>query len=384
VNTQKSKVLVFNSNKETEAITYKGEVLEQLREFKYLGMIFNRDGSMKHADSQWAGALIGAGNRVMQMAAEFGVRHRIDLVLNLYKAYAVSVGMYAAQIWSTPFLQHKTALDSEVQTNHIHMLRYLVKARRGTCRRSLLHELGQRPFQFHWWRSTANFWNKMMGSNSGLLKAVARSDRDLALAGCKSSWVWQVREGMESMGITEVTKLMGLQSIDCRGLMSQVEEKQSEFWRQLSGIEEIRQEGVEHRKSRSFDKWFRLGTDPKVPKYFSIAEVSYQEAIRVARFRLGSHFLGVASFFFANIPWEQRKCTRCSAGYLASVESKCGVDDEYHMLFECEAFAHLRGERLMMIPSDLTNRNLVDFSDWRVCKFVSSCMELLDDGGMAL
>jgi hypothetical protein len=34
--------------------------------------------------------------------------------------------------------------------------------------------------------------------------------------------------------------------------------------------------------------------------------------------------------------------------------------------------------------SDLTNRNLADFSDWKVCKFESFCMELLDDGGMAL
>ena len=76
------------------------------------------------------------------MTREHGVTRRIDLVLRVYQAYAVSLGMYASQIWSTGFLHINNVFASEVQSCHLGFLRFLIKARHGTCRWTLLHELG--------------------------------------------------------------------------------------------------------------------------------------------------------------------------------------------------------------------------------------------------
>ncbi len=82
-------------------------------------MIFNRDGKMSHADRQWARALMRDIQRVACMTKDHGVTRRIDLVLRLYQAYAVSLGMYASQIWSTAFLHADNIFSSEVQSRHL-------------------------------------------------------------------------------------------------------------------------------------------------------------------------------------------------------------------------------------------------------------------------
>ena len=122
---------------------------------------------------------------------------------------------------------------------------------------------------------------------------MARSDRDLALAGCKRSWTWEVKEGLESMGAGgEATKLMNMQAVECKDVMMAVMDQHQAFWGQFAGVE-TRKDEVLMRKSLTYEKLFKLDRTPQIPKYFSAPEVSYDDAIRVARFRLSSHFLGV-------------------------------------------------------------------------------------------
>jgi hypothetical protein len=74
---------------------------------------------------------------------------------------------------------------------------------------------------------------------------------------------------------------------------------------------------------------------------------------------------------FRRIEWKDRICTRCS---------QQAVDDEHHMLFECDKFLAARDQvwKLAMIPSDLSSSVMADFGDVRVCKFVSACMHEVD------
>lgn len=294
VNEQKSKIVVFNSHTSDPQppFMYRNTALEQLHEFKYLGVVFNQDGSMQHADRQWARALLVAGNRVTKLAKDHGVNRRIDLTLKL-QAYAVSAGMYGAQVWATPFLQRDTAFNSEVQAQHL-SIRYMVKARKGTCKRSLLHELGQRPYQYYWWRTVVRFWNKVMDTNSALLRDVARSDRDLAQKNCKHSWLWEVHKRLVSLGsLEEANNMMHLRKLDIQHVTSCVEENHNDVWRRWEAFDSVRVHMIDGRKTLTYARWFKTDRKPRIPKCFSLPQISYEDAIRVARFRLGSHFLMV-------------------------------------------------------------------------------------------
>ena len=57
---------------------------------------------------------------------------------------------------------------------------------------------------------------------------------------------------------------------------------------------------------------------------------------------MGSHELRVEKGKVFGTPWIERKCIRCPSDYLCGLD--CQVDDEYHMIFECKAFEHLRSE----------------------------------------
>ena len=101
--------------------------------------------------------------------------------------------------------------------------------------------------------------------------------------------------------------------------------------------------------------------------------IFFYEGALVARFRLSSHFLMVEKgrHLTPRIAWNARRCTRCTQGQ---------IDDEYHMLFECDAFQAQRQavSPLDFLPGDLTSSSLADFADLKVCKFVSVCMNQIE------
>jgi hypothetical protein len=74
VNAGKSKVVCFNTKGDQARtdIRYGKATLDVESQFKYLDMIFDRDGNMSHADRQWARALMGAIQRVAVMTREHG------------------------------------------------------------------------------------------------------------------------------------------------------------------------------------------------------------------------------------------------------------------------------------------------------------------------
>ena len=96
---------------------------------------------------------------------------------------------------------------------------------------------------------------------------------------------------------------------------------------------------------------------------------------RIARFRLGSHNLAVE--LARHLPgepvaWADRVCTRCPPDTHA-------VDDEHHLIFECQSVANSRAS----LPSDLIGhanvRRFMDGDLHVVYKYISECMKTVDD-----
>ena len=148
VNPRKSKVVIFNSRDASDQFLYNSDPLEIADEFKYLGVVFHKNGNMKHADKHMSRALLGAIHKVYKLADDHGVRKRTDMVLQLYQSYAVSVGLFGSHLWSTSFLMPDKVFSSAVQSKHLSSLRYLIGARQSTPSWHLLHDLGQSHFNF--------------------------------------------------------------------------------------------------------------------------------------------------------------------------------------------------------------------------------------------
>ena len=80
--------------------------------------------------------------------------------------------------------------------------------------------------------------------------------------------------------------------------------------------------------------------------YFSMNNLSSEDVKRIARFRLGSHFLEIEKGLHCvpKVPWKNRICKRCAS-------SK--VDDALHLLQECSHFNYERQNLLITIMSFL-------------------------------
>jgi hypothetical protein len=50
------------------------------------------------------------------------------------------------------------------------------------------------------------------------------------------------------------------------------------------------------------------------------------------------------------------------------------------MIFYCDKFQELRDDidPFIMLPADLLSNHLIDFDEWKVCRFISACMQIID------
>jgi hypothetical protein len=131
-----------------------------------LSFIIDKSANMKYADQQISKCYMAATRNIHNL--DFSVSKRIDLTIKLHATYARSAGMYASHIWSTPFINPFSNSSTYVESNHSSVMRFLLGVRRSTCRRSLLHEVGQMPFKFFWFRSVIRFWNHSIKSDNPL------------------------------------------------------------------------------------------------------------------------------------------------------------------------------------------------------------------------
>ena len=96
---------------------------------------------------------------------------------------------------------------------------------------------------------------------------------------------------------------------------------------------------VENRKTMTYANSFKsvdlLNGDNR---YLKSAKFSFYDALRILRFKVSTHNLEVERGRCSrpSTPWNMRSCTSCSESHLKLID--CPVDDEYHMIFDCEAF----------------------------------------------
>eukprot|EP00983_Pelagomonas_calceolata_P133562 1161975-Pelagomonas_calceolata.AAC.1 len=117
---------------------------------------------------------------VKTFANEHNLTNRLHAFIWLLKTYAIPAGMYASQIWATPYLQQGTEMDNKLQRWILNNLRNLLGVKSTTPSWIILQECGMEPFQFNWSRATMLFYNSLTKCNSLLLKKVLHADISLS------------------------------------------------------------------------------------------------------------------------------------------------------------------------------------------------------------
>ena len=322
--------------------------------------------------------------------------------------------MYGCQVWGTRFAHISRIFESAVSTRHVCALRRLLGVANSTARWAVLAELGAKPYHYYWVKALVRFQETILRSNSPLLAEVAKADAALArdaLPGgqrCSTCWSAELADALKSIGEAAGQRAEGDSwaervrqgnPLGCRLAVLQLTLAAYDVlaWRECVGrhdlVRSVQLPPGARRKLLTYHTHFKPTQPGQVPAYLRLDQELHKQTRQLARFRLGCHKLKVETGRHCNppVPWHARTCTRCSAAHLASLS--CTVDDEHHLIFDCEHFAALRdfsvftpgtprfvpSARSALISAQGSVRRFMESDPHIVLHFVSRCMDILDE-----
>jgi len=330
VNTQKSEVMCFNSRSDDlPTLYYDGTPLPYTNEFKYLGMLCDKGINLNTAADAAVRPFTACTLRVKKFVQEHGLSNRLHAHIWLLKTYAIPAGMYASQIWSTPFLQQGREMDNPVQKWLLTVLKRILGVRDTTPSWCVMRECGLEPLQFNWFRATLRLYNSLTQCNSTTAKKVLHADMRLNSRSddCWYSHVFSAMTGLVQEYMFK-QKLQSCEPIDIGRFVVDLRERHLDFWTPHSdGHPRAR-----NSKIFTYNRWCALPPRKAVMTYspYSLPKYMFldlpRDVIRnVARFRLRVHTLRVET-----VTWNPRSPPACDL-----CEADDDVQDEQHVIFHC-------------------------------------------------
>ena len=265
-----------------------------------------------------------------------------------------------------------------------------------------------------WAQALVRFQEAILQSNSPLLADVAKADAAFAgFAGpgggrtCEACWSAELARALESIGSASGLGDQGRSWADkvkqglplgCRAavLDATLAAYDKLAWQECVGAQglvrtELLPEGRSLRKTLTYYAYFKPSQPGQMASYLKLDHELHKQITQLARFRLGCHKLQVelGRHCRPRQAWPARICGRCSAAHRSTLS--CAVDDEYHMIFECERFQALRiddftpgtrrftpGTRTALSRAHGSVRTFMESDPRIVLHFISRCMDILD------
>ena len=319
INVSKTKVMVFRKGgvlPRNLVFYYNGVVLEIVKEFKYLGIVFTSGGSFSEAQNTLAGQAqkaIFKLNKYLYKFTYISPKHKLDL----FDKLITPILNYSCEVWG--FSQ-----ANAVERVHLSFCKKLLGVKKSTQNDFIYGEFGRISYQTKRFFIIIKYWFKILSAhNNKYIKVVYELMlRDIELLPRKVNWASLVRHLLMTLGFYDVWLGQGVGNYD-------------EFMTALK-----------QRLTDNFvQNWHsRLEDSSRAVFYRSIASFHFQpylEHINVSKFsqalsklRISSHRLEIEAGRWVrphSIPVNDRKCAVCQV-----------LEDEYHFVLECRMYTELR------------------------------------------
>lgn len=328
INAAKSEVVHFNTNANSRVPTFRlgSHALACKDSFRYLGMLFTRRLNMSASADHAVQPFMAAVHRVRDFLRSHELLDRPDVALWLGKVYVLPAGMYASQVWGTPFLRQDREFESAVQMCHLNYLKRVLGVKRTAPNWAVLRECGHEPLRFYWFRAAVKLYNSMRGSNSDLLQRVARADCALRARapGCWTSQLMAALQGLRG-GQAYCDAVVRGEPVDLSSFCANLKAQLRSVWADVHGLNPRASSG----KLVAYHNWMAVPLPRRldsvfIPKYLR-ADLPRHVVRNVSRFRLRAHHLRVEAVHWSSGPIT---CDRCDCN---------DVQDELHALFFCRS-----------------------------------------------
>ncbi len=154
VNVEKTKAMVFNSVDPCQEFVFKGDTIERVQTFKYLGILLettpNLDNAMEHLVAVSRCSLFALNRHCAKLRIM-----DVKLRYNLFNTLVCSTTSYACEVW----------VDSKkievIEIVYRRFLKFLLGVRKTTSTSIVLVEFGKFPFEHFAWGQALLYYNRV-------------------------------------------------------------------------------------------------------------------------------------------------------------------------------------------------------------------------------
>jgi len=320
LNLSKTKIMIFKKGgvrKSIEKWFYKGQEIEVVSLYKYLGILFS-------CGLSWGAAvktLSAQAKKVMYMLTKYSKAcgdMPVKVSLKLFDSIVKPVALYGAEIWGTQV--HKSLED--VQTTFCKRTLGLPKqATNLAC----VAECGRYPLFVSTYIKCIKYWLKILQLPDHRYVKACYKDQVRLDENKKVNWVTHIREMLQRYGFGEIWTAQGVANVPI--FISTLRQRiQSSYYREWNN---------EIRNMSKMSIYNTFKTVFTAERYIHALNVmKFRRAY--SRFRCSNHQLEIELGRRNNVFMEDRICKWCE------VKDIIVIEDEYHFLLRCELYDELR------------------------------------------
>ena len=305
VNTDKSKVIVFNSNGKTykNLFTYHNTGIETVTQYNYLGIIMKYNGKFNVAIN----ALIEKARKAyFKIKKNVGINNPCRLLEKLYDSLVSPIMLYCSEIWGIDLIFKEI---DPIEKFHIKFIKEILgvhcKAQNDACRA----ELARLPMKNKIKHSIIGFLVHLLSDENTLVYEIYTSTKN------SNPWVKLTKNMLDSLGYSYLINNQFMLKPSLVLIKQRINDQCAQ--EQNSNIKNST-------KLEFFQGVYKMGERPAyVDKLINITDRSM-----LCKIRTSSHQLMIERGRHLNISKKDRLCPIC----------KSNIEDEYHFLFNCSSY----------------------------------------------
>ena len=323
LNEKKTKIISFKKQGKMSKIniTFQGQCLEQVKQYKYLGTIICRNGGF-NPNTKY---LKGKGLRARYLVTKaVGFDGKPSTVIKIFEKMVEPILLYNCEIGQVTIpkntdwkkFQSKMWTYSPETEKVIHgLLRLTLGVGKKTTRLGMLAEVGKYPLCMKIYIQTMKYYVRLISTDNKLLKNALMEATKRQQEG-RHSWLQQIHILRKSTELDNKFELVKEPNKFMSKFKKSLYQNFEQYWKE------------EHKKDGKLRFYFQYKQDFKYEKYLDYTEKKQRQAI--SQLRLSSHKLPIEQMRIYNVNKGQRICDLCNSGE---------VGDEMHYLEKCSNLA---------------------------------------------
>ena len=335
VNVEKTKILVFSKGPMLKTkFYYNNLVIENVKEFKYLGIVFSRTGSFskakKHLCEQAQKAMYGIIRKIRQFKLP------VDCQFDLFDKVVAPILLYGSEVWGFENLDI-------VERIHLKFLKHVFNLKSSTPAYMVYGETGRFPLYISVYCRMITYWAKLFSCQENkIVYVLYKHLHKLHCDGILSNpWLDCIQKILNMSGVSNIWQEQRT-NINVQGVTFVIKQTlQDQFKQKWSSDIDNSSKGKLYRifkETFGFENYINR-LSPKFRNTF-------------LKFRTTNHRLPVEVGRWHGIPLNERLCSVCNSHQIA---------DEFHYILECTA---LNDVRKFYLGKYYSNKpNVIKFKD---------------------